>query len=46
MRQTCEYMAEHLPDVPDDAEIEDDVVNVFKLSRQLTGMPAIASAEK
>ncbi|WP_070866380.1 cardiolipin synthase [Corynebacterium sp. HMSC072D01] len=37
---------EHLPDVPDDAEIEDDVVNVFKLSRQLTGMPAIASAEK
>lgn len=36
---------EHLPDVPKNVEIEDDVVNVFKLARLLTGMPAVASSE-
>lgn len=35
----------HLPDVPQCVDIEDDVSNVFKLSRLLTGMPAVASSE-
>nr|WP_120492527.1 cardiolipin synthase [Corynebacterium lactis] len=35
----------HLPDVPDDVPLSDDVVGTFKLSRLLTGMPAVASTE-
>lgn len=35
----------HLPDVPDDVTIADDVIGTFKLSRLLTGMPAVSSTE-